>query len=78
MILIDTQKEEFSKLKDIRIFDKVTNENRFNRDLLVIGLGGVGSRVACSLKGMLMGNITHEDNISFLMVDSDIPAMEAT
>ena len=26
MILIDTQKEEFTKLKDIRIFEKLDNE----------------------------------------------------
>lgn len=39
MILIDTQKEEFSKLKDIRIFGKEDDENKFNGDFLVIGLG---------------------------------------
>lgn len=78
MILLDTQKKEFSKLKDIRIFGKIDNENRFNRDLLVIGLGGMGTRVACNLKGMLMDDITPEDNISFLIFDSDIPEMEAT
>ena len=43
MILIDTQKEEFTKLKDIRIFEKLDNEQRYNGDLLVIGLGGMGS-----------------------------------
>ena len=42
MILIDTQKEEFTKLKDIRIFEKLDNEQRYNGDLLVIGLGGMG------------------------------------
>lgn len=78
MILIDTQKEEFNRLKDIHIFGKISNEDRFNGDLLFIGLGGVGSRVVCNLKGMMMGNITHEDNIHFMMIDSDIPAMEAT
>ncbi len=78
MILIDTQKEEFSKLKDIRIFDKVENDNIFNRDLLVIGLGGVGSQVALKLKGMVAEDITPEDNIHFLIFDSDIPAMEQT
>lgn len=78
MILIDTQKEEFSKLKDIRIFGKISNEDRFNGDLLIIGLGGVGSSVAKSLKGMLADNITSEDNINFLIIDSDIPAMEQT
>lgn len=76
MILIDTQKEEFSKLKDIRIFEKIDNEKRFNGNLLVIGLGGLGSRVVSYLKGMLMNEITPEDNIHFLMIDSDIPAME--
>ena len=34
MILIDTQKEEFTKLKDIRIFEKLDNEQRYNGDLL--------------------------------------------
>ncbi len=76
MILIDTQKEEFTKLKDIRIFEKIDNEKKYNGDLLVIGLGGVGSQVVCDLKGMLMGEIKPEDNIHFLMIDSDIPAME--
>lgn len=78
MILIDTQKEEFSKLKDIRVFGRISHENRFNKNLLVIGLGGVGSRTVCALKGMLMDNITPEDNINFLMIDSDIAEMEAT
>lgn len=77
MILIDTQKEEFTKLKDIRIFEKIDNEERkLNGDLLVIGLGGIGSKVVTNLKGMLMGKHTPEDNIHFLMIDSDIPAME--
>ena len=76
MILIDTQKEEFTKLKDIRIFEKLDNEQRYNGDLLVIGLGGMGSQVVCNMKGMLMGEITSDDNIQYLMVDSDIPAME--
>ena len=78
MILIDTQKEEFNKLKHVRIFSKVENENRFNGDLLVIGLGGVGGRVVTALKRMMLNNITREDNINFLLIDSDIPAMEAT
>ena len=78
MILIDTQKEEFSKLKDIRVFGKISHENRFNGDLLVIGLGGVGRQVLCALKGMLSDKITAEDNISFLYVDSSIPEMEQT
>lgn len=76
MILLDTQKEEFSKLKEIKIFDKVSNEERFNRDLLYIGLGGVGARVVTNLKIMLKEHITAEDNINFLMIDSDIPFME--
>lgn len=78
MILIDTQKEEFSKLKDIRVFGKVSHDDRFNGNLLVIGLGGIGSKTVCNLKGMLMDDITPEDNINFLMIDSDIPAMEQT
>ena len=76
MILIDTQKEEFTRLKDIRIFEKMDNEQRYNGDLLVIGLGGMGSQVVCNMKGMLKGEISTEDNIHYLMVDSDIPAME--
>ena len=52
MILIDTQKEEFTKLKDIRIFEKLDNEQRYNGDLLVIGLGGMGSQVVCDMKGI--------------------------
>ena len=48
MILIDTQKEEFNKLKDIHIFDKIDNEKRYHGNLLVIGLGGIGSRVVCN------------------------------
>ncbi|MGN0394721.1 MAG: tubulin-like doman-containing protein [Coprococcus sp.] len=78
MILIDTQKEEFSRLKDIRVFGKINHDDRFNKNLLVIGLGGLGSRAVCMLKGMLMDDITPEDNINFLMIDSDIPEMEAT
>lgn len=78
MMLIDTQKEEFSKLKDIRVFGKISHEDRFNGNLLVIGLGGVGSRTVCNLKAMLMNDITPEDNIHFLMIDSNIPEMEAT
>lgn len=78
MILIDTQKEEFSKLKDIRVFGKISHDGRFNGNLLVIGLGGLGSRAVCALKGMLADNITLEDNINFLMIDSDISEMEAT
>lgn len=78
MILIDTQKEEFSKLKDIRIFGKIDNENRFNRDLLFVALGGIGTEILCKVKGMLLGNTTPDDNINFLVIDSDIPAMEET
>ncbi len=76
MILIDTQREEFSKLKDIRVFGKVSNEERFNGDLLFVGLGGIGAKVVTNLKVMLQEHITPEDNINFLMIDSDIPAME--
>ncbi len=78
MILIDTQKEEFKRLKDIRIFGKDDNDNAINRDLLVIGLGGIGASVLCSLKSMLMNEITYEDNINYLLIDSDIPAMQQT
>lgn len=78
MILIETQKEEFNRIKDIKIFGKNDNENDFNGDLLVIGLGGIGARVVCNLKGMLINDISYEDNINFLMIDSDIPAMEQT
>lgn len=78
MILIDTQKEEFSKLKDIRVFGNVSEEEGFNGNLLVIGLGGMGTSVACALKGMLKEKIKPEDNINFLIMDSDIAAMEAT
>ena len=78
MILIDTQKEEFSKLRDIRVFGRISHDDRFNGNLLVIGLGGIGSRTVCNLKGMMVDDITPEDNIHFLMVDSDIPEMEQT
>lgn len=78
MILIDTQKEEFSRLKDIRIFGKIETENLFNKDLLIVALGGIGTDIACKLKGMLKDKAKPEDNINFLVIDSDIPAMEAT
>lgn len=82
MILIDTQKEEFSKLKKIRIFgkskDKQQEENEFYGDLLVVGLGGVGRQVVTAFKGMMRDKITPEDNINFLLIDSDIPSMEET
>ena len=78
MILLNTQKKEFSKLKDIRVFGKVSSENKLYGDLLIIGLGGIGTKVACSLKGMMMNDITPEDNVGFMVIDSDIPAMEQT
>ena len=78
MILIDTQKEEFSKLKDIRVFGKISHENRFNKNFLVIGLGGLGSRAVCALKGMLVNDITPEENFNFLMIDSVISELERT
>lgn len=78
MILIDTQKEEFSKIKEIRIFGASSDENRLNGDVLMIALGGAGREVVRNLKGMLFDDITPEDNINFLLIDSDIPAMEQT
>lgn len=78
MILIDTQKSEFNKLRDIRIFDKGDDDQKLNGHLLVIGLGGSGSKAVLNLKGMLLDEISPEDNIEFLMVDSDIPYMEQT
>ena len=78
MILLQTQKEEFSRLKDVRIFGKDENGERINGDLLVIGLGGIGSKVLTSLKGMLQDEISNEDNIHFLLIDSNIPEMEET
>ena len=50
MILIDTQKKEFNRLKDIRILEKGVGEVGFNGDILIIGLGGVGIETARSLK----------------------------
>ncbi len=78
MILIDTQKKEFNRLKDVRIFDKGDNDQKLNGHLLVIGLGGSGSRAVLNLKGMLLQEMSPEDNIEFLMFDSDIPNMEQT
>ena len=78
MILLGTQKEEFSKLKEVRIFGKDEKGEKINGDLLVIGLGGVGARILTALKGMLKDEISSEDNIHFLLIDSDIPAMEET
>ncbi len=76
MILIDTQKKEFNRLKDIRILEKGISDAGFNGDILIIGLGGVGIETARSLKGMLFNKVTPEDNIDFLVFDSDIPNME--
>ena len=78
MILLDTQKEEFAKLKDIRIFGNDDQGEKINGDLLVIGLGGVGGAVVTAMKGMLRNKITPEDNINYLLIDSDIPTMEET
>ncbi|MCR5214719.1 MAG: tubulin-like doman-containing protein [Eubacterium sp.] len=78
MILLETQKEEFSKLKDVRIFGTDEKGERINGDLLVLGLGGVGGKVVANLKGMLKPEINSEDNIHYLLIDSDIPAMEDT
>ena len=41
-----------------------------------MGLGGIGGKVVTALKGMLRDEITSEDNIHYLLIDSDIPAME--
>ena len=76
MILLETQKEEFTRLKEVRIFGNEDSGDRINGDLLVIGLGGIGGKVVASLKEMLKGEITSEDNINYLMIDSDIPEME--
>ena len=58
MILIDTQKSEFNKLRDIRIFDKGDDDQKLNGHLLVIGLGGSGSKAVLNLKGMLLEEIS--------------------
>ncbi len=76
MILIDTQKKEFNRLKEIRILEKGESEVGFNGNILIIGLGGVGIEAARSLKGMLAGNTIPADNIDYLVFDSDIPFME--
>ena len=76
MILIDTQKKEFNRLKEIRILEKGESEAGFNGNILIIGLGGVGIEAARSLKGMLAGNTIPADNIDYLVFDSDIPFME--
>ena len=68
MILLETQKEAFSKLKDVRIFGNDEEGERINGDLLIVGLGGVGGKIASSLKGMLRNEITSEDNIHYLLI----------
>lgn len=78
MIYIDTQKTEFKKLKEISIFDKNEQEQKLNGNLLLIGLGGVGTDALREVKGLLKDKITPEDNIEFMIIDSDIPAMEDT
>ena len=78
MILIDTQKEEFSKLRHIRILNKAEEENQFYGDFLLIGLGGVGRQCVTAYKRMMQGKIRQEDNVHFLLIDSDIAEMEAT
>lgn len=78
MILLETQKEEFSRLKDVRIFGNDEEGERINGDLLIIGLGGAGGRIVSRLKGMLRDEISSEDNINYLLIDSDIPEMEET
>lgn len=77
MILIDTQKEEFETLKDIRIFEK-ENPDIFNGNVLFVGLGGVGTSVIRSCKKMMREHISKEDNIHFLSIDSCIADMEAS
>ena len=78
MILIDTQKEEFSKLRQIRILNKAEEENQFYGDFLLIGLGGIGHQCVTAYKKMMQGRTKQEDNIHYLLIDSDIPEMEAT
>ena len=78
MILIDTQKEEFSKLRGIRILNKAEEENQFYGDFLLIGLGGIGRKCVTAYKKMMQGRTRQEDNIHYLLIDSDIPEMEAT
>ena len=78
MILIDTQKEEFSKLKHIRILNKAEEENQFYGDFLLIGLGGIGRQCVTAYKKMMQGKTKQEDNVHFLLIDSDIPEMEQT
>lgn len=78
MVLIETQKDEFTRLKDINLFDKVTADNSINGDLLVIGLGGIGRTVLTSFKGMMKDRLKPEDNVRYLYIDSSIPEMEDT
>ena len=78
MILIDTQKEEFSKRRQIRVLNKAEEENQFYGDFLLIGLGGVGRQCVTAYKKMMQGRTKQEDNIHYLLIDSDIPEMEAT
>ena len=78
MILIDTQKAEFNKLSEVKIFDKSESVVKPNGNLLVIGLGGEGAKTVLKLKGMLQHEIDPEDNIEFIMIDSCIPEMEKT
>ena len=47
-------------------------EQTFNKDLLVIGLGGIGCKVLTSIKKMISEDVTPEDNINLLYIDSDI------
>lgn len=76
MILIDTQKEEFGKLRDIRIYGKVKSDERFYGDVLFIGLGGIGREVLSNLKKRIALEMSVEDNINFLYIDSDVNAMK--
>lgn len=77
MILIDTQKEEFERLKELRIFEK-ENPDVFNGNILFVGLGGLGTSVIRSLKAMMRYHISKEDNIHFLSIDSCISDMESS
>ena len=76
MIFLETQKEEFSRLKEVSIFGQQEDGEKINGDLLVVGLGGVGGKVVTQLKAMLRKEITSEDNIHYLLIDSNIPEME--
>ena len=78
MIFLETQKEEFSRLKEVSIFGQQEGGEKINGDLLVVGLGGVGGKVVTQLKAMLRKEITSEDNIHYLLIDSNIPEMEDT